>query len=425
MPAKPVPLSGTVSYRPKWVAWRRTHVGFQLFSTSSSAVRASSQSMDGKNKVYKELGLFSLRKKIEDAVVRAEMMAPAALELEELRQIEQEEMIRKYDLWDDLAKSNEFLVALADTTKVVDALKDLKYKAEEVKLITQLAEMDAINYQLFKQAYNTSVDISKFVDHYEMSKHLTGPYDMEGACVVIRAGSEGTNSELWEENILSMYTKWADKHGCKGRIIEKYPPMDGGTKSVTIEFESKYAFGYLFGERGQHRMIKSSLDGSLPHETSSAVVDVIPLFLERAPELHIDSEDLEISILQSGEENLGHITEHAVSVSHIPTGIKVQCSGERSHFSNKMKALNRLKAKLLLIATEQGVSSVKNIKREAIADMWLQEVRWYVFHPYKLVQDVKTGIQLPDVTSVLGGNLEPLINAHISIRQVKDTWETS
>lgn len=90
-----------------------------------------------------------------------------------------------------------------------------------------------------------------------------------------------------------------------------------------------------------------------------------------------------------------------------------------------MKALNRLKAKLLLIATEQGVSSVKNIKREAIADMWLQEVRWYVFHPYKLVQDVKTGIQLPDVTSVLGGNLEPLINAHISIRQVKDTWETS
>eukprot|EP00268_Persea_americana_P033700 TRINITY_DN33330_c0_g1_i6.p1 TRINITY_DN33330_c0_g1~~TRINITY_DN33330_c0_g1_i6.p1 ORF type:complete len:306 (-),score=54.75 TRINITY_DN33330_c0_g1_i6:659-1576(-) len=305
--------------------------------------------------------------------------------------------------------------------------------------------MDAINYQLFKQAYNTSVDISKFVDHYEMSKHLTGPYDMEGACIVIRAGSEGTNSELWEENILSMYTKWADKHGCKGRIIEKYPPMDGGTKSVTIEFESKYAFGYLFGERGQHRMIKSSLDGSLPHETSSAVVDVIPLFLERAPELHIDSEDLEISILQSGEENLGHITEHAVSVSHIPTGIKVQCSessgvkvtcskrrirqvpspGERSHFSKKMKALNRLKAKLLLIATEQGVSSVKNIKREAIADMWLQEVRRYVFHPYKLVQDVKTGIQLPDVTSVLGGNLEPLINAHISIRQVKDTWETS
>lgn len=180
-----------------------------------------------------------------------------------------------------------------------------------------------------------------------------------------------------------MYMKWAEKQGCKGRIIEKYPPMGGGTKLVTIEFESKYAFGYLFGERGQHRMIRSSLDGSPLHEvliycflhfiskhysicqylfcfiianmsapfqsrkkrkkkgaslnqwsllclfqTSLAVVDVIPLFLERVPELQIDNEDLEISsISQCEKEKDGHIAEHAVSICHIPTGIKVHCSG--------------------------------------------------------------------------------------------------
>ncbi|KAI3854849.1 hypothetical protein MKX03_004150, partial [Papaver bracteatum] len=125
----------------------------------SLTIRAS-QSMEDKNKAYKEL-----------------------------------EMLREYDLWDNVAKSNEILNELGDTTRSVDALKDLRYKDEEAKLITQLADMDAINYRLFKQAYNASVDVSKFLDRYEMSKHLSGPYDMEGACVIIRAGSRGVNPE--------------------------------------------------------------------------------------------------------------------------------------------------------------------------------------------------------------------------------------
>ncbi|XP_058080061.1 peptide chain release factor PrfB3, chloroplastic [Magnolia sinica] len=417
--------------RMKWGISSKTHslppnhLHF-LFSSSSSAaatIRASSSSQSNADddKVYKELGLFSLRRKIEDAVVRAEMMTPMALELEEARKIEQEETIRKYNLWDDLAKSNESLIALADTTKVVDALKDLKYKTEEAKLITQLAEMDAINHRLFKQAYNASVYVSKFLDHYEMSKHLCGPYDMEGACVTIEAGSGGMNHEIWAEKLLAMYIKWGEKQGYRGRVIEKYLNKGGGIKSATIEFESKYAYGYLCGERGTHQMVISSLHASVLHESILAGVDVIPLFLEKAPDLQMEDGDLEVaSILACGEERLGCRTELAVNIRHIPTGINVQCSGERSHFANNMKALNRLKARLLVIATEQGVSNVKQINREAIADMWKQEARRYVFHPYKLVRDVKTGVQLPDLTSVLDGNLEPLIVAHINIRQTRD-----
>lgn len=363
-------------------------------------------------------GLFSLRKKIEDAVVQAEMLGPTALELEESRRIEHEELIRECNLWDDPAKSNEILMKLADSAKVVDALKDLAYKAEEAKLITQLAEMDAINHGLFKQAYNASCAVSNFLNQYEISKLLEGSYDMEGACVIIKAASRGIYPELWAAQLLSMYMRWGEKQGYRGRVVEKRPSKNGGIRSATIEFEAGYAYGYLTGEKGVHQMIKISHDGSVVHEASLASVDVIPLFLEAAGDVQIDDDDLMISV--SGGDMRGP-PEPAVSIQHIPTCISFQSSDERSKFANKSKALNRLKAKLLVIAREQGVSDIRKIKRDAIVDIWHQEARRYVFHPYKLVQDVKTGLQLPDLNSVLDGNIEPLVGAHINFRHAGKT----
>ncbi|PKI32616.1 hypothetical protein CRG98_047013 [Punica granatum] len=356
----------------------------------SRSVRAcSSMAMDGKSKVYRELGLFSLKKKIEDTVLRAELMATSALELEEARRIRQEEMIRNYDLWDDPAKSNDILVELADSARAVDALKDLAYKAEEAKLITQLAEMDAINYGLFEQAYTASLDVSKFLDQYEMLKLLKGPYDAEGASMVINAGPGGMHDELQSKN--------------------------GAISSATVEFEFDYAYGYLQGEKGVHHMLSSSEKGSTGHEVSVAVVDIVPLFLGTTSDFHIDEEDLIFLCPSSPEQELHG--QCRVIIQHVPTGITIGSSGERSHFGNKIKALNRLKARLLIIASEQGVSTISNIKTEAIFDVWKNEVRRYVSHPFKLVKDVKTGIELADLSSVLAGNIEPLIGAHINIRR--------
>ncbi|KAK9125132.1 hypothetical protein Scep_013978 [Stephania cephalantha] len=386
----------------------------------SLAVRAS-QSMEGKNKVYKELGMFSLKKKIENAVVRAEILATTTLELEEARRIKQEELLREHNMWDDVVKSNEILIKFADTTKVVNALKDLRYKAEEAKLITELVEMEAINYKLFKQAYNASMDVSKFVDQYEMSKLLSGPFDMEGACVHIRAESDGNNSEIWAEQLLVMYIKWADKQGYKGRVIEKSPCKDGGIQSATLEIEAKYVYGYLAGERGVHRAIENFNHESFTRQASSACVDVIPLFLESCNEYQIDENDLLISSLKPHlEEQLTCRTEPVIGILHIPTGVTVLSSGERNKFANKIKALNRLKAKLLVIAMEQGVSNVKNIKADSIIDSQRQETRRYIFHPYKLVHDVKTGTHLPELNSILDGNIEPLIRAHLNNRLASD-----
>ncbi|XP_076955311.1 peptide chain release factor PrfB3, chloroplastic-like [Bidens hawaiensis] len=376
---------------------------------------ASSQRMDSNS--HKQLGMFSLRKKIEDSVNRSEMLGLTALEFEEARRIKQEEMVREYDLWDDLAKSSDILIKLADSAKVVDALKDLTYKVEEAKLITELAEMDIINYSLLKQAYTASVDVSKFLTKYEMSKLLKGKYEFEGACIIVKAGSEGIQSEIWAEQLVGMYMKWAKKQGLKGRIVEKKcrSKAEGGVKSVIIEFEQKYAYGYFLGEKGTHRMITSHPESLC--EVSSAAVDIIPVFLEETPELNIDEKDLKINNFPLCEKGRGR-RGSVVQIQHIPTGLTVHSSGERNQFSNKMKALNRLKAKLLVILKDEGAYDISKIKEDSIIDYWQQETRRYVFRPYKLVQDVKTGIQLADPNFVLNGNLDAFISAHINNRHV-------
>ncbi|CAM8876297.1 unnamed protein product [Rhodiola kirilowii] len=387
--------------------------------------KASQQYTDDKSRVYKELGLFSLKKKIEDVVHRAERLGPSALELEESKCIEQQEMIQDNNLWDDLAGSSEIFVNLAGTTKLVDALKDLKYKAEEAKLITELAEMDAINYGLFKQAYEASIHVSKFLDQYEMAKLMRGAYDIEGASVIITAGNQSVYSEAWVEQLLSMYTKWAAKRGFKGRLVDMNSSSGSGLKSATIDLEFQFAYGYLAGEKGIHRMISSYSETVheiwLPCLLQAAVacVDVIPVFLNLAPDLKIADEDVMITSTSSQGES-HEKARHGIYVQHIPTDISVNCSGERNHFANKMKALNRMNAKLLVIAGEQAVSDVRSIKKNKIIDIWQVDVRRYVFHPYKLVHDLRTGLEFPDLNSILEGHIEPLIAAHINCRQSAD-----
>ncbi|KAI3694501.1 hypothetical protein L1987_77466 [Smallanthus sonchifolius] len=297
--------------------------------------------------------MFSLRKKIEDSVNRDEVLGLIALEFEEARRVKQEKMIRDYDLWDDLAKSSDILIKLADSAKVVDALKDLTYKVEEAKLITELAEMDIINYALLKQAYTASVDI-------------------------------------WAEQLVGMYMKWAKKQGLKGRIVEKNcrSKAEGGIKSVIIEFEQKYAYGYFLGEKGTHRMITSHPESI--SEVSSAAVDIVPLGVQIP--------------VQTGGPNRNQAGRHIMAGLRSPFSSKTAfwCSpvqnfvksggadftdecgvyryvfikngvGERNQFSNKMKALNRLKAKLLVVSKDQGVSNITNIKKDTVIDHWQQE----------------------------------------------------
>ncbi|KAL3746310.1 hypothetical protein ACJRO7_015291 [Eucalyptus globulus] len=299
--------------------------------------------------VYKEL------------VQRTEKMAPTAPQIEEVKWIKLDGLIRDYNLWDD--------------------------PAEEAKLITQPVEMDAINYALFKQAYTSSLDMSKFLDCYEMLKLLKGPYDVDGASMVIKAESNDNYHELWAEKLLRMYQKW------------KCRATNGGITSATVEFEFDYAYVCLQGERGVHRMISGSETRSTIDEVSLAAVDIIPLFRGSAPDLKISEEDLLI-LCPSSSPDLN--------------------TRERSIFANKITALNRLKAKLLVAASDVGVPGINGFKKENVFNIWQDEVRRYVLYPRKYVKDVRSGVEMPDLYSVLDGNIEPLIGAHIQMRLSND-----
>ncbi|KAL1549908.1 peptide chain release factor PrfB3, chloroplastic-like [Salvia divinorum] len=372
-------------------------------ASSNFCLRALQEPLDdGKNKFYNEL----------------EMLAPSALEFEEGKHVDQEGVVRDYDLWDDLTKSNEVLAKLADSANVVDTLRDLTYKAEEAKLITELAEMDAINYELFKQAYTASLDVNKFLDKYEMSKLLKEPYDMEGACIIIESRCGDTLSERWALQLAQMYMKWAERQGYSGRIVERYPSSNGELKYASIELEFKFAYGYLSGERGVHSLIRCPDSTSGLPKASLASVDVIPLFINSSADLSIEGEDIQVSYPSYCDDNPQMSrASSAVHIHHIPTGVEVQSTGERSCFANKIKALNRLKAKLLVLLRNQGVSGVGSIKKGTATDRWSRETRKYVLHPPKMVHDLRSGAQFPDVNPILNGNLDPLIAAHVSSRQ--------
>uniref|UniRef100_A0A1J3GY96 Peptide chain release factor PrfB3, chloroplastic n=1 Tax=Noccaea caerulescens TaxID=107243 RepID=A0A1J3GY96_NOCCA len=379
---------------------KRTPPRFLLFSVRSA------HSMDDMDTVYKQLGLFSLKKKIKDVVLKAEMLAPDALEIEEEEWIKQEETMRYYDLWDDPTKSDEILLKLADCAKAVNSLKDLKYKAEEAKLIMQLGEMDAIDYSLFEQAYDSSLDVSRSLHHYEMSKLLRDQYDAEGACMLIKSGSQDTKSQIWTEQVVSMYIKWAENLGHNARVAEKCSSKNG-VVSATIEFEFEFAYGYLLGERGVHRLITSSSSDGV----CSATVDIIPLFLRASPDFEVKEEDLIVSY--PGKEK-HKVAEHMVCIKHIPSGRTVESSGERNRFANRIKALNRLKATLIVIAKEQKFSDVNKTNRQ------VEETRRYVSKGQKMVVDTKTGLEILDLKSVLDGNIGPFLGAHIGMRRSID-----
>ncbi|KQK06582.1 hypothetical protein BRADI_2g27130v3 [Brachypodium distachyon] len=283
------------------------------------------------------------------------------------------------------------------------------HNAEESKLISQLAGMDVINGELFKQAYEVSLDASEFLDRYQMCKLLKGPYDKEGACIIVTAESESVASELWAEKLFGMYASWARRQGCKGGLVEKIVSTSGHIQFAAMEIESEYMFGTLYGEKGVHRMIYSSVDNSGTDKAVSARVDIIPLFLDSPVNLHLEDDDLEISPSPSGCENRSQRNGATVRIQHMPSGVDAQSSGERSYFANKLKAMSRLKAKLLIVARELRVADAKKVEKQAVEEKCNRETRIYTFGPQESVHDLNTGIQLSDLNSVLEGDIEPFI----------------
>ncbi len=253
------------------------------------------------------------------------------------------------------------------------------------------------------------------IDDLELEVLLNDRYDRNNTILTLHAGAGGTEAQDWVAMLLRMYVRWGERRGFKVDTMDLLPGDEAGTKSATIMMSGLNAYGYLKSEKGVHRLVRiSPFDASGRRHTSFASVDVIPEVAE-GQEIAIDPEDLRIDTYRSSGAGGQHVnkTDSAVRITHLPTGIVVACQNERSQISNRNTAMKILQAKLLELQRQQQAQEIADIRGEQMDIAWGSQIRSYVFHPYRLVKDHRTNLEVGNVEAVMDGELDGFIAAFL------------
>ena len=324
------------------------------------------------------------------------------------------------DLWDDPKRATKVMHALGVVKEELANARAFGTHVEDARTALELAgvgegaaEMDA----MMTEALASLDALDKALEAWELRRLLGGQYDAGGAVVQIYAGAGGLDAQDWSEMLERMYLGWCEKKGYSVRVTERLEGEGGGLKTCTLEVDGRYAYGYLHAEKGTHRLVRQSpFKKDATRQTSFAAVDVIPLFDDSvADTVTLPESDLEITTMRSsgpGGQNVNKL-ETAVRIKHLPTDITVKCDSHRTQAMNKQEALVRLKAKLTSLAEEARVADIAELRGDIVKAEWGQQIRNYVLHPYKLVKDVRTGVETSDVDKTLGGNLDDFMTGYL------------
>ena len=318
------------------------------------------------------------------------------------------------DFWDDAEKASADMKELKDLKSIVERADALSMAYDDIMTLIEMGKEEA-DESLVPEVENEFVQFQKEFEDLRITTMITGEHDAENAILTLHAGAGGTESCDWASMLCRMYEKWADKRGFTVEVLDSLDGDEAGLKSVTLEIQGDNAYGYLKSEHGVHRLVRiSPFNAAGKRQTSFVSCDVMP-DIKQDIDIEIADDDIRIDTYRSSGAGGQHInkTSSAIRITHFPTGIVVQCQNERSQHMNKDKAMQMLKAKLLILREQENLAKESDIRGEVKEIGWGSQIRSYVMQPYTMVKDHRTNAETGNVSAVLDGDIDMFMNAYL------------